>query len=76
MATDDADRIEQLETEVDDLRETVEQQRYTLRYLAAALDIDAIEATCPHCNDGTFRKRSGISWDKLLCDNCGHEEYI
>lgn len=76
MATDETDRISELEATVEELEAEVDRQKYTIRYLAAAADIEAIEPACPHCEDGTFRKRSGISWDKLICDACGHEEYI
>lgn len=76
MAAEDADRLSELESEVEELRELVERQQYTIRYLAADADIDSIEPVCPHCEDGTFYKRTGISWEKLRCDNCGHEEYI
>lgn len=78
MATDDADadRLAALESQLEELRETVEQQQYTIRYLTADADIEGLDAVCPHCEQGTFQKRSGISWEKVVCDNCGHEEYL
>jgi ribosomal protein S27AE len=76
MTDDVSDRIEELEAEVAALRETVEQQQYTVRYLAADADLDPLEPSCPHCGEGEFVTESGISWKRVRCSNCGHSEYL
>jgi ribosomal protein S27AE len=73
--TDD-ERVAELESELAELRETVERQHYVIQYLAADADLDAVEATCPHCGEGEFVTDSGISWKRVQCHECGHSEYI
>lgn len=73
--TDD-DRITELESEVESLRETVEEQQFVIEYLSADADLEALDPTCPHCGEGAFVTENGISWKRVQCEACGHEEYI
>ncbi len=73
--TDD-DRIAELESELAELRDTVERQQYVIAYLSADADLDALDPTCPHCGEGEFVTETGISWKRVQCDACGHSEYI
>jgi uncharacterized protein (DUF983 family) len=74
--SDDADRIAELEAELTELGEQVERQHDTIQYLLADADLDPLDAVCPHCREGHFEMKSGISWKRVECDSCGHSEYL
>ncbi|MEZ3116543.1 hypothetical protein RYH80_11550 [Halobaculum sp. MBLA0147] len=76
MADDTESRLAELEAELATLRELVDDHDYALQYLAADADLDAVEATCPHCGEGRFYLDSGISWKRVQCTNCDHAEYL
>ena len=74
-ATDDgtlAVRVDALEAELDRLTDVVERQRRTISFLTVYADLEPLEAAeCPDCGARALTKRSGLTWSKALCTNCG-----
>lgn len=74
MAEDDdtalRDRVEELESEVQRLTDRLAERDRQVSLLVAEADIDNLEATCPHCGEGTLTKRSGLSWSRVVCPEC------
>ena len=67
-----AARVETLESEVDRLSDVVERQRRAISFLTAYADLEPLEAAeCPDCGARALTKRSGLTWSKALCTNCG-----
>ena len=68
-------RIEELEETVEELRSLVEDHHRTVAYLAADADLEALDPTCPSCGSDVTVK-SGLSWQRFECPDCGLEEYL
>jgi hypothetical protein len=71
-----AAQVERLESEVADLRETVQAQDRTIQFLAGDADLDPLEASCPDCGHAPLRRESGMTWKQLICDDCGQKWYL
>lgn len=73
MADDDLEaRVDQLETRLETVEDTLERYRKQHALLLTDVNVDALEApTCPECGDGTLTKNSGLSWAKAACGTCG-----
>lgn len=79
MGTESApeERIEELESTVERLRERVEAQQEILSLLAAHHDSDALpKMGCPYCDSGTLYTDSGMTWQRVECDTCDLREYV
>jgi uncharacterized small protein (DUF1192 family) len=71
-----AERVAALESEVERLREAVDERERTIRFLAADADIDPVESACPDCGHAPVRKESGVTWRRIVCDDCGKRWYL
>jgi formylmethanofuran dehydrogenase subunit E len=73
MTDDLAERVAELEADVERLTETVEAQETVIDFLAGDANIGPVTANCPECGEGVLQKRSGLSWSKLQCTECATE---
>jgi hypothetical protein len=71
------DRVAELESELERLRERVDQQREVLSLIAAAQQSDNLpDLGCPYCGEGKLVGSSGISWKQVECTACEFKEYL
>lgn len=74
--TDLAARVAELEATVEELQSALSQRTRDLDLLAAAVDVDPVDAHCPVCGEGALRRESGLSWARAVCDDCGESWYL
>ncbi len=65
-----ASRVAELEARVAELEERLTERDRTVALLAAEADIDGVDATCPECRAGELRREAGITWARVICDEC------
>lgn len=75
-ATELAARVAELEATVEELQSTLSRRTRDLDLLAAAVDVDPVDAHCPVCGEGGLRRESGLSWARAVCDDCGESWYL
>jgi|APHM01.1.fsa_nt_gi hypothetical protein len=77
MSGDADDRIAELEARIDDLEAEVEKRNRDFAMIATQLDLEEVPAQpCPACDAPALEKRSGFSWSKAVCTECGDEWYL
>jgi hypothetical protein len=69
--TDLEERVAALERTAGELRKELDRRERVLRLLAGNADVEPVTARCPECETGKLRRRSGLSWAKLDCPDCG-----
>jgi ribosomal protein L37AE/L43A len=68
------ERVERLEERLSSVERRLDRYREQHALLLTQADIDALEEpTCPECGERALDKRSGLSWAKAACDQCGTE---
>jgi predicted nuclease with TOPRIM domain len=77
MSDDVYSRLSELEQRVEELETEVERRERDLVMLAVQADLDVLpDQPCPECDTQTLTKRSGLSWSKAICTECGSEWYL
>jgi hypothetical protein len=72
-----ADRIAELEAEVEALREQVSSHKEVVSLLAASADSDAVPAVdCPYCDEEPLETEQGITWQQVTCPSCDFATYL
>jgi hypothetical protein len=67
-----AERVAALEERVADLEALADDQRFVISMLTTAANLEPLDpAECPDCGTDALVKRSGLTWSKALCTNCG-----
>jgi formylmethanofuran dehydrogenase subunit E len=66
------DRVEELTERVEALEQTIADQQFVISMLTVYADLTPLDpAACPECGESALSKRSGLTWSKALCKNCG-----
>jgi hypothetical protein len=69
-----AARVDALSDRVDQLEDTIDDQRFVISMLTVYADLTPLDpAECPECGQPALTKRSGLTWSKGRCSNCGTE---
>ncbi len=77
MSDDAETRIAELEARIDELETEVERRKRDFAMLATQLDLEEVsDQPCPSCDAPALTKRSGFSWSKAVCTECGNEWYL
>ena len=63
-------RVAELEARVAELEQRLAERDRTVALLAAEADIDGVDATCPECRAGELRREAGITWARVMCNEC------
>jgi hypothetical protein len=67
-------RVDALSDRVDQLERTIDDQRFVISMLTVYADLTPLDpADCPECGQAALAKRSGLTWSKARCSNCGTE---
>jgi predicted nuclease with TOPRIM domain len=70
-------RLAELEERVEELEAEVERRERDLVMMAVQADLDVVpDQSCPECDATALTKRSGLSWSKAVCTECGSEWYL